>query len=152
MDSDSSLSSPPSSDDESAPPVPVVTKTLTLKGGKLGGSSGPAPRPRKRQIPPARLSPSPSPEREQSPPHDYVLADNPDIAVSNATPLPDERVISARADTFIHRLSSCSAPDLPKFSIRTYRTWDLKISSLAWSGRNQASRSSNIYVHYLAWL
>jgi hypothetical protein len=82
MDSDSSLSSLPSSDDETLQ-QPIIKKTLTLKGGKLGfAPAAPAPKARKRKVPVPRLSPSPSPERETSPPHEYVLADNPDIAVS----------------------------------------------------------------------
>lgn len=86
-DSDSSsLSSLPSSEDESPKSPEVNRKTLTLKGGKL--TAGPVapvkkgPAPRKRNAPAAPRSPSTSPERETSPPHDYVLADNPDIAVS----------------------------------------------------------------------
>lgn len=70
--SDSSdLSSPPSSDAEAAPPP---KKTLKLKHGKLTFST-------KRKAPPTRESSPDEPEREPSPPHDYVLADNPDIAV-----------------------------------------------------------------------
>lgn len=84
-DSDgSSLSSVPPSEDEST--KTVVKKTLTLKGGKLtAGASAPfAAKPKKRHVaaPPPK-SPSPSPERDTSPPHEYVLADNPDIAVSD---------------------------------------------------------------------
>jgi len=82
-DSDgSSLSSVPSSADEST--KTVVRKTLTLKGGKLSaGAAAPfAAKPRKRHVAPPPKSPSPSPERDTSPPHEYVLADNPDIAVS----------------------------------------------------------------------
>jgi len=80
----SSLSSVPSSEDESK--KTVVRKTLTLKGGKLSaGAAAPfAAKPRKRHVPLPPKSPSPSPERDTSPPHEYVLADNPDIAVSRS--------------------------------------------------------------------
>ena len=77
MDTDSSsLSEPPPSDDETlrAPSKPV----LKLLNGKLGGFS------RKKSSPPPS-SPEPDPKdlgREPSPPHEFVLADNPDVAVS----------------------------------------------------------------------
>lgn len=35
-------------------------------------------------------SPPPAPKREPSPPHDYVLADNPDIAVGNWTQIASQ--------------------------------------------------------------
>lgn len=97
-DSDSSsLSSLPSSEDESIKAPEVNRKTLTLKGGKL--TAGPVapvkkgPAPRKRNAPAAPRSPSTSPERETSPPHDYVLADNADIAVSMRVPALDLALI-----------------------------------------------------------
>lgn len=70
-DSSSDLSTPPLSDTEPAAPP---KKTLKLKHGKLTFSA-------KRKATPTRESSPEEPEREPSPPHDYVLADNSDIAV-----------------------------------------------------------------------
>lgn len=53
---------------------PPKAKKLKLKQGKLNfGAARDVPR---------QPSPPPAPPREPTPPHDYVLADNPDVAVS----------------------------------------------------------------------
>ena len=75
MSDSSSLSDVPSLEDEKT--IVPLNPTLKLVNGKLGGFS------RKRPSPAS----SPEPDqtdlgREASPPHEYVLADNPDIAVS----------------------------------------------------------------------
>src|SRR6195952_1913125 len=64
----SALSPPPSSDDEMAPFL-------------LSRKSSPAQSPVDMSSPPATSSPSKGKKREPSPPHEDVLADNPDIAV-----------------------------------------------------------------------
>jgi hypothetical protein len=70
--SDSSeLSSPPTTDDE------VVAKALTKPSG-LNRYFKPAPK----GTPKVPSSPPP-PKRPASPPHEYVLADNADIAVGD---------------------------------------------------------------------
>ncbi|KAL9092709.1 MAG: hypothetical protein Q9159_000607 [Coniocarpon cinnabarinum] len=76
MDSDtSSLSDVPPSEDEK--PQPPAKPVLKLVNGRLGGFA--------RKKPSPESSPEPDQAdlgREPSPPHEYVLADNPDIAVS----------------------------------------------------------------------
>jgi hypothetical protein len=67
-DSSSELSSVPSEDESNL--------QLTKKDGILKFFST-APKP----TPPTREASPPPPEREPSPPHEYVLADNPHIAV-----------------------------------------------------------------------
>jgi len=106
--SDSSdLSSPPISDSEAAPPPPQK-KTLKLKYGKLSFST-------KRKAAPVRdreSSPD-EPEREPSPPHDYALADNPDIAVSSlSTVLPPPP--KANTQQFIVMFRARFAETFPK--------------------------------------
>lgn len=72
----SSLSEPLASDDERIKRKPSPKLTLKLKNGKLDfGRRAASP----------KSSPDPSLVdlgREPTPPHEYVLADNPDIAVS----------------------------------------------------------------------
>lgn len=86
----SSLSSPPSSDDEVE--VKVMPKPIGLnKYFKPASKAEPTKEP----------SSPPLPKRPASPPHEYVLADNADIAVSATTysvafPLP-EPILTALA-------------------------------------------------------
>jgi len=78
----------------------------------------------------------PPPEREPSPAHEYVLADNPDIAVR---PLPHRRVLESltrqksrstrvenTANFHIHSSSSCSARALQTPFRRVLRISDRK--------------------------
>jgi hypothetical protein len=67
----SSLSSPPSSDDE-------AEASIMPQPTGLNKYFKPAPKPEAIKAP----SPPPLPKRPASPPHEYVLADNADIAVS----------------------------------------------------------------------
>lgn len=90
--SSSGLSSPPSTDDELQKPT---AKTLSLKKGKLFA----APPSRKKKNEPVPSSPESEPAqhtRELSPPHEYVLADNPHIAVRSmdSQSRQKERVVS----------------------------------------------------------
>jgi hypothetical protein len=63
-----------SSDLSSAPSDGELERQLNEKGGILKFLT--------KKKPPAREASPPRPPREPSPPHEYVLADNPDIAVS----------------------------------------------------------------------
>ena len=80
MSNSSGLSAPPSSEDEKPKPKSKGKEKATLKlvNGKLGGF-------KKKKASPPPSSPEPDQVdlgREASPPHEYVLADNRDIAVS----------------------------------------------------------------------
>lgn len=71
------MSSDESSELSSAPSDDEISLELTKKDGILKFFS--------KVVPPAitpKADSPPPPEREPSPPHEYVLADNPDIAVS----------------------------------------------------------------------
>lgn len=134
-DSDSSLSSLPSSDDE-APTGPV--NYFGLDGANDAQRS-------------TSLSPAPSSEesedknREPSPPHETVLADNPDIAVrvtrvnhvaadAIALWMPTARSETRFADLCRNTNSSSSCSDRAS-TTRSVRSWDtsgLKISSAVW--------------------
>ena len=76
-DSSSSLSEAPSDRDVDTPPEVVAQpkpKSIKLKQGTLNFSGA-------RNVP--RQKTPESPAREPTPPHDHVLADNPDVAVSS---------------------------------------------------------------------
>ena len=83
-DSDSSdLSSAPSSEDE----VMIAKMNKTVKTGlHRFFDSAPKPDPTKTSKAKEASSPPP-PKRPESPPHEYVLADNVDIAVCNTNSL-----------------------------------------------------------------
>ena len=100
MDSDSSLSSPPSTDDEMAKVVaPVKAPAATpQKKKKKNGTI-------------LSFFKSPSPVRKKrpaSPPHEPVSEDNPDIAVRTGRV---DRVV-ARRGRVLHALDLCASPRL----------------------------------------
>lgn len=121
-DSSSALSSPPSSEDEAD--VTPMTKFTGLDRyfkpkTKAQSSERPAASP-------------PPPKREPSPPHDYVLADNPDIAVGFQILQKNllRRQITDQSRC-VHSSSSCSARDSPKPSRDPALTLVPKILSAA---------------------
>lgn len=110
----SPLSSPPSSDDDlpQAPPhrpSPSVRSTSDL-------SSAPDSR--------AMSSPKRKQPREPDPPHEDVLADNPDIAVSCAR--PRARPTRPRPAADLLSSSSCFVPDSVRLSLPSSPTWALR--------------------------
>lgn len=108
----SSLSSPPSSDDE-------AEADLMPQPTGLNRYFKPAPKPEALKAP----SSPPLPKRPASPPHEYVLADNADIAVSACqrahVGLNCELLLTASAQQFIvmfrSRFSSAFPKSLPHY-------------------------------------
>jgi len=135
VDSDSSLSSAPSTDDEMAEVVAPVKATKPTPQKKKGKGSILAYLKTQPPSPPRKKRPA-------SPPHEMVPEDNPDIAVSASRV---NRVVSRRdgahhsldlrssppANIFWHRSLSCLDRDSRKHSRQSAPISDRKISSEA---------------------
>jgi len=118
----STLSTPPlSSDDDRA----SLKKTLKLKNGKLSFTTKGARR--VSSAPPRGVTPELA--RDPSPPHEYVLADNPDIAVG--FPSLIRAALHGNAESSSQSFLSCSDPVSAIAFQRTSPISVLRISSKA---------------------
>ena len=143
----SALSSPPSTDDEDSS-LQTIKKDGMLKFISRDGAHGSATR---------ADDPPPQKKRPASPPHEYVLADSPDIAVSllcsnrvNVCCRCMWRVAVAVANTGGASSSSCSARASAKSFPSHSHTMDRKTLRRAWSTQRLGSMWRIYFVHYLA--
>lgn len=105
----------------------------------------------------AQATPTLKKKRPPSPPHEYVLADNQDIAVSDRTLSHSLRELARSsmgrrvADIVAHSSLSCSAPASATLSQRPCPTTALRTSRMESSDQYRVNRSKSYCVRCWDW-